>query len=49
MICGLVFAYASINKILDAVAIGIIITMVFKDYFGKDDRKQENQPTEVTK
>jgi len=45
IICGGVFAYSAITKTLDAVAIGIIITMVFKDYFGKDDRPIKEEET----
>ena len=39
--CAIVFAYAVQIKLLDAVAIGVIITGVFKDYFGRSDRKIE--------
>jgi len=43
IICGLVFFWAAIYRILSAEAIGIILTMVFKDYFGKDDTKKQTQ------
>lgn len=42
VICGLVFAYATYNKILNAEAVTTIISMVFVSYFSRSDRKQEN-------
>ena len=38
VICGLVFAYATLNYILPKDAITAIITMVFVSYFQRNDR-----------
>ena len=44
IITGVVFAYASWKKILDAQAIASIVTMVFQAYFLRNDRN--GKPTE---
>jgi hypothetical protein len=45
IICGGVFLHAAMTKQLSPEAVGIIITMVFKDYFGKDDTKNQQEVT----
>ena len=38
VICGLVFAYTSFNKIITPETIIAILTMVFVSYFQRNDR-----------
>ena len=40
IICGTIFAYASVKKILPPDAIISILTMVFISYFQRTDRGQ---------
>ncbi len=42
VICGLVFAYVSITKIVPPDAVIAILSMVFISYFQRADRKPEN-------
>jgi hypothetical protein len=39
LICGLVFAYGAIIKLLPADAVVAIVSMVFISYFQRTDRK----------
>lgn len=39
LICGVVFAYASVTKLISPEAVGIIITIVFKSYFEKNKKE----------
>lgn len=48
IIAGLVFAYASVRKILSPEAIATIITMVFISYFQRD-RKNDNGTPKLDK
>lgn len=41
-ITGIVFGYATFAKILSAEAVATIITAVYVSYFGRSDRKTEN-------
>ena len=41
VICGVVFAYATIAKIIPPDAVISILTMVFISYFQRTDRKPE--------
>lgn len=41
IICGLVFAYGAVSKLLPADAVVAIVSMVFISYFQKSDRKTE--------
>ena len=43
VICGLVFAYVSVTKIVPPDAVISILTMVFISYFQRADRKPEDQ------
>lgn len=45
VICGLVFAYCAVSKILPVDATISIITMVFVSYFSRNDRKSESEVT----
>jgi len=42
IICGIVFAYTSITKIIPPDATISILSMVFVSYFTRSDRKPEN-------
>lgn len=42
VICGGVFAYVSMMKIIPVDATVSILTMVFVSYFSRKDRKEEN-------
>ena len=41
VISGVVFIYATVNKLLEAQAISAILSMVFISYFQRADRKKE--------
>jgi len=41
IICGVVFAYISIVKILPPEAVAVILTMVFKSYFERKRKEEE--------
>ncbi len=43
VICGIVFAWVSINKLIPPDAVISILTMVFVSYFNRSDRKQEEK------
>ncbi len=43
IICGLVFAYVAVAKIVPPDAIISILTMVFISYFQRQDRKTEEK------
>jgi hypothetical protein len=43
VICGLVFAYVAVKKIVPPDAIISILTMVFISYFQRADRKLEDK------
>ena len=40
VICGVVFAYCSINKLIPPDAVISVLTMVFVSYFQRNDRTQ---------
>lgn len=42
IICGIVFAYCSITKIMPVDATISIVSMVFISYFNRHDRGQQN-------
>jgi hypothetical protein len=42
--CGLVFAYATVNKLIPTDATISILTMVFVSYFQRTDRVNPQQP-----
>ena len=42
LICGCVFAYCSITKIMPVDATISIVSMVFISYFNRSDRPKEN-------
>lgn len=42
VICGLVFAYCALVKIMPIDAVVSIVSMVFISYFNRSDRKPEN-------
>lgn len=46
VICGVVFAYCSIFKIMPVDATISIISMVFISYFNRNDRKQNGEVKE---
>jgi len=41
VICGIVFAYVAIQKIIPVDATISILTMVFVSYFNRNDRRQD--------
>ncbi len=43
VICGLVFAYTAINKIIPVDAVVSILTMVFVNYFNKPVADQKGE------
>jgi len=43
VICGVVFVYCAINKLLPKEAVISIITMVFVAYFDRNDRNGQAQ------
>ena len=48
IIAGIVFAYCSINKTLNAECIASIVTAVFLSYFQRSDRKKEENGNNST-
>ena len=43
VICGLIFAYGAINKIIPPDAVVSIVSMVFISYFNRHDRQTEEK------
>jgi len=41
IVCGVVFAYVAMKKIIPPEAVVTIITMVFVSYFDRKDRKDK--------
>ena len=41
LICGIVFAYGAVSKLLPADAVVAIVSMVFISYFQRTDREKE--------
>lgn len=47
--CGIVFIWATMNKILEAQAVSAIIVMVFQAYFNRNDKNggDDGKPAKV--